>query len=526
MTAWSPLRHRAYRALWLASFTALTASWISDSTAAWLMTSLAGSPLMVALVSSAITLPILLMALPAGAVADLFDRRTVLMATQVWVTLIALVLFAVTLAGRMSAELLLALTFAHGIGSAIRFPVVAAMTPGLVSRVELPSALALHGVTFNGARVVGPVIAGLLLSWIGGAWVFLIVAAVSAATTFAYARVETQQRTSSLPNERFVAAMRLGLQYARQTPAVVAALAQVSLYTFFAVVMQALLPLVARDRLGGSAGTYTLLLASMGFGAIAGVMAMPALRRRLSPDQLLATFTILQAAGTALLSQATNPWLAAPAAFAGGAAWTAIFNVLNVTAQTALPDWVRARGTAVFLASGMIGATAGAVAWGQAASFASIERALEIAAVGALIGFALLRRRYRLSSLREVDLTPASVTPEFGSGVTIEEGQGPVLVTIEFQIAPARAEEFVEVMAESRRWRLRHGALHWGLYRDVADPGRFVEHFLVDSWLDRLRQVERLTAEDMALRDRKNEFHLGAEPPLMRHLLMTPTERR
>jgi MFS family permease len=526
MNAWSPLRHRAYRALWVASFTALTGSWISDSTAAWLMTSLSPSPLYVALVSSAITLPILMMALPAGAVADLFDRRSVLMATQVWVTLIALVLFAVTLAGRMSAELLLVLTFAHGIGSAIRFPVMAAMTPGLVSRAELPSALALHGVTFNGARVIGPVIAGLLLGWIGGAWVFLVCAAVSAATTFAFSRVGSQQRTSSLPNERFVAAMRLGIQYARQSPAVVAALAQISLYTFFAVIMQALLPLVARDRLGGDAGTYTLLLSSMGFGAIAGVMAMPTLRRRLSPDQMLAVFTILQAAGTALLSQATNSWLAAPAAFAGGAAWTAIFNVLNVTTQTALPDWVRARGTAVFLASGMIGATAGAVAWGQAASISSIGRALEIAAIGALVGFALLRRRYRLSSLREVDLTPASVTPEFASGVTIEEGQGPVLVTIEYQIAPARAEEFSAVMAESRRWRLRHGALHWGLYRDVTDPGRYVEHFLVDSWLDRLRQIERLTAEDMALRDRKNEFHLGAGPPEMRHLLMTPTQRR
>jgi MFS family permease len=473
MNAWSPLRQGGFRALWLASFASLTGSWISDSTAAWLMTSLSGSPLMVAMVSSAITLPILMMALPAGALADLFDRRSVLMATQVWVTLIALVLFAVTLAGRMSAELLLVLTFAHGIGSAIRFPVMAAMTPGLVPRAELPSALALHGVTFNGARVIGPVIAGLLLGWIGGAWVFLVCAAVSAATTFAFARVDSQQRTSSLPNERFVAAMRLGIQYARQSPAVVAALAQISLYTFFAVVMQALLPLVARDRLGGDAGTYTMLLSSMGFGAIAGVMAMPALRRRLSPDQMLAVFTILQAAGTALLSQATNPWLAAPAAFAGGAAWTAIFNVLNVTTQTALPDWVRARGTAVFLASGMIGATAGAVAWGQVASFASIERALEVAAVGALIGF-------RAAAPPLPPGRPRRDRPHAGAGHARvcrrrdHPGRpGPVLVTIDYQIAPARAEEFSAVMAESRRWRLRHGALHWGLYRDVADPGRY-----------------------------------------------------
>jgi len=227
VNAWAPLRHRAFRALWLASFTALTGSWIADSTAAWLMTSLSTSPLQVALVSSAITLPILMMALPAGAAADLFDRRLVLMVTQVWVTVVLLVLFAVSFTGKLTAELLLVLTFVHGIGNAIRFPVTAAMTPGLVPRTDLPNALALHGVSFNGARVVGPVLAGLLLTWIAGAWVFLICALISMIVTVAYARGAAQQRTSSLPNERFVAAMRLGLQFSRQTPAMVAALAHV-----------------------------------------------------------------------------------------------------------------------------------------------------------------------------------------------------------------------------------------------------------------------------------------------------------
>ena len=221
-------------------------------------------PLYVALVSSAITLPILLMALPAGALADLFDRHSVLIATQIWVTGVALALFAVSLAGKMTAELLLGLTFAHGIGGAIRLPVVASMTPNLVPRAELPNALALHGVSYNGARVAGPVLAGLLLVWIGGPWVFLVCALISAAVTIAFGKGTRQQRASSLPNERFVAAMRLGLQFARQTPAMVAALAHIGVYTFFAVVMQALLPLVARDRLAGNAGTYTLLWARDG----------------------------------------------------------------------------------------------------------------------------------------------------------------------------------------------------------------------------------------------------------------------
>ncbi|HLX80737.1 MAG TPA: MFS transporter [Burkholderiales bacterium] len=526
MSAWAPLRHHGYRILWLSSFAALTGSWISDSTAAWLMTSLSPSPLYVALVSSAITLPILLMALPAGALADLFDRHSVLIATQVWVTGVSLTLFAVSLAGKMTAELLLALTFAHGIGGAIRLPVVASMTPNLVPRAELPNALALHGVSYNGARVVGPVLAGLLLVWIGGPWVFLVCALISVAVTIAFGKGTRQQRASSLPNERFVAAMRLGLQFARQTPAMVAALAHVCVYTFFAVIMQALLPLVARDRLAGNAGTYTLLLSALGIGAIASVIVLPNLRRRLTRDQLLVTFAVMQAIATVTLSQATSAWIAAPALFFGGGAWVATFNTLSITAQMSLPDWVRARGTAVFLASGMVGATAGAFVWGQVASMASIERAMEISACGSLIALALVLRRYRLGSLRESDLTPAQVTPEFAAGATIEGDQGPVMVTIEYQIDPARAGEFSKVMAASRRWRLRHGALHWGMYRDVLDPGRYIEHFLVDSWLDRLRQIERLTAEDMALRDRKNAFHLGAEPPVMRHLLMEPTESR
>ncbi|MSP96113.1 MAG: MFS transporter [Betaproteobacteria bacterium] len=439
-------------------------------------------------------------------------------------TVVSLALFAVSLGGKMTAELLLALTFEHGIGSAIRFPVTAAMTPGLVPRADLPNALALHGVSFNGARVVGPVLASLLLAWIGGAWVFLICALISMAVTIAYARGASQRRASSLPNERFIAAMRLGLQFSRQTPAMVAALARVCGYTFFAVVMQALLPLVARDRLGGDAGTYTLLLSAMGIGAIVGVLVLPTLRRRLNRDQLLAAFAITQAFGTAALSQATSAWGAVLAAFAGGLGWTATFNVLSVTAQIALPDWVRARCTSVFLASGMIGATVGGVAWGQIAALASIERAMEISATASLIVYALLRRRYHLSSLAESDMTPAQVTPEFAAGTSIAGDQGSVMVTIEYQIDPARAEEFAAVMADSRRWRLRHGSLHWGLYRDVADAGRYVEHFLLDSWLDRLRQIERLTAKDIALRDCKNEFHLGAEAPEMRHLLMEPTE--
>ncbi len=525
-SAWAPLRHRMFFALWVANLIALTGSWLSDSASAWLMTSLASSPLQVALVQSAQTLPILLLGLPAGALADIVDRRNVLVATQIWVTAVALALFALTLAERLTPELLLVLTFANGVAMAMRMPVMSAMTPQLVPPAQLGPALALQAVAMNASRIVGPVFAGLLLAWIGGAWVFLLYCVLSAAVAIAFARGERQQRTSSLPSERFVGAMRLGVQFARRTPEMISVLAIVAVFSFFAVALQALLPLVARDRLAGSANTYTLLLAAIGAGAITAVALMPMARGRLSRDALVGWSAVLQAAALLLMSQAESAWLAAPAAFVSGAAWLVVLNTLGVAAQLALPDWVRARGAAVYLVSAMAGATFGGAVWGQAVAASSIELALAAAGVGLLLAYMLVRIRYRLGHARILDLTPARLLPEFASAHKAESDQGPVLVTFEYRIDPARADEFAKLMAESRRFRLRMGAIYWGVFRDVTDPARYVVHFLVDSWLDRLRQIERLTAEDIVLRDRINAFHTGSDPPIMKHYVMEQVGKR
>ena len=523
-SAWAPLRHREFFALWTANFAALIGSWMSDSTSAWLMTTLASSPLQVALVQAAMLMPIVLLGLPAGALADLVDRRMLLIVTQVWVGMVALVLFLVTQFGTMTPNLLLLLTFGNGIGMEVRMPALSAMIPDLIPRAELGRALALNGAAMNGSRILGPIVAGLLFAWWGGSWVFLVYAAMSLLVATRFLRWKRSKRASSLPSERFVGAMRLGVQFAMQTPLMVAVIVRAAVFSFFGMSVLALLPLVARVRLEGNANTYTLLLASAGTGAIIAVSFLPYLRRRLSRDYLVIVGTILQAIATVVLAEATSGWIAALACVLSGAAWITVMNALTVAAQISLPDWVRARGMAVYQVCGMATAMIGSVFWGQIAAVASIEVSLMAAGLGALVALVLVRRK-RVGGMREIDLTPVHVWPEFASSLPIDNDQGPVMVSIEYKIDPARAEEFTELMAESRRWRLRMGAVHWGLMRDIANPGRFVEQFVMESWVDRLRQIERLTAEDISLRDRRDAFHLGPGEPVIDHFLMESTKK-
>ena len=520
---WAPLRHREFRLLWSTTLAALIGSTISDSTAAWLMTTLASSPVQVALVQAAMMMPVLLLGLPAGALADMVDRRSVLVGTQVWVALVALALFAATLAGKLTAELLLVLTFANGVGIAMRMPVNAALAPELVPRPELGRAVGLIGVAMNGSRIVGPMLAGLMLGWFGGAWVFLAYAAISVAVVVPLARWKRPARASLLPVERFVGAMRLGAKFALQTPLMIAVLVRSATYCFFGISILALLPLIARDRLAGGAGTYALLLSSVGLGAITAMVIMLPVRRLLTRDQFVAGGTVLHAGAILVLAYSTSLGPAAAAAFVGGGAWMAVLNALTVAAQSSLPDWVRARGMALFQAMAMAGATLGSVVWGQMVAMSSIPTSLLVAGLGALAALALVAR-LRVGTTRELDLTPAQVAAEFATELPVEHEQGPVLVTVEYLIEPSRAEEFTEVMGESRRFRLSMGATTWGLFRDASDPRRFVEHFVVKTWVDRLRQIERLTADDVALWDRKNAFHTGPKPVVMSHYVKEPVE--
>ena len=523
--AWAPLRHREFRVLWLAVFAAIVGSWMNDTAAGWLMASLTPSPLFVALVQTATTFPILLLGLPAGALADIFDRRQLLIGTQIWVALVALMLFTTTATNTLTPVLLLVLVFANGIGMALRMPALSALTPELVPRTELGPAVALNGIAMNGSRILGPVFAGLLLAWLGDEWVFLAYALTSIGVGVVIFRWQREVVASSLPSERFFGAMRLGLQFTRQTPAMLAVMVRIASVSLVVIGPIALLPLIARDLLRGTAATFTLLLASMGIGAVVGALALPRVRQYLTRDQLVGGATVLSTATAVVLSVGPSAWVAGAALCAYGLAWIAINNALAVAAQTALPDWVRARGMSVYMVCQMSGLTLGAVLWGQVAAATSLRTCLQIeAAVTILVLLATLR--FKVGGRREEDLTPVSFWREVETATPIEHDQGPVLVTVEYFVDPTRAQEFSRVMARSRRLRLRSGAVYWGFFRDAADPRRFVEHYVMESWVERLRQLERVTAEDLALSNRKNEFHLGPEPPALAHFIMQPVPRR
>lgn len=508
-----PLREPVFRMLWLAWLAANVTMWMNDVASAWLMTSLTDSVVMVALVQAASTLPVFVLGLPSGALADIVDRRRYFAVTQLWVALVAVVLGVLALFDGLTAPTLLALTFANGIGMAMRWPVFAAIVPEIVERHHLPAALALNGIAMNMSRVIGPVVAGALLAGVGSPYVYLLNACLSVVAFVLIMRWRSQRKASALPGERFFGAMRVGVQHVKQSPRMRAVLVRIFLFFLQTTALTALLPLIAR-RLGGGAGTFTLLLAAMGAGAVVvALFLLPMLRSRLDRDGIIRWGTLLHALAACMVVLSPTIWLAVPAMVVAGMMWLTVANSLTLAAQMALPNWVRARGMSIYQMALMGGSAAGAAIWGYVASHSSVPISVITAAViGPIILFA--SRRLTVDGGVEEDLTPTVSTSSAPPPVIELHGdEGPVMVTVEYQIDTARAAEFTEIMRETRRARLRQGALSWGLFRDTAQPGRYIEYFVDESWIEHQRRLERFTASDVGLRVRRLGFHLGEEPP-------------
>ncbi len=518
-SAWAPFGRIAFAVLWTATVISNVGTWMHDVASGWLMTSLSPSPLMVALVQAATTLPVFLFALPAGAFADLVDRRRLLIAVMAILAVSTLSLGLLVLFGLVSAWILLAFTFLSGAGAAFVAPAWQAIVPQLVPRSELQPAVALNSVGINISRAIGPALAGLVIASVGIAWPYLLNALSFLIVIAALLWWRPPpKKESHLPAERFWSAVCAGVRYARASGPLRSTLARALAFFLFASAYWALLPLIARQELGGGPELYGVMLGTVGVGAVGGALFLPMLKKRLGADALVAAGT----AGTALVLVAfaltKHPEVAVVACLVAGASWITVLSSLNVSAQVALPDWVRARGLSIFITVFFGAMTFGSILWGQAATMLGIPTTLLLAASGAVVG-ALVSWPAKLQQGAELDLSPSSHWPEPVVAGEVEPDRGPVMVTVDYRIDPETAAAFLAAMEDLKAARRREGAYAWGLFEDVAQPGRYLEYFTEESWLAHLRHHERVTEADRAIQEKILAFHIGDGVPVVTHFL-------
>ena len=391
-SAVAPFTEPLFRGIWLAAVVSYTGTWMQNVGAAWLMTTMTMSPLMVGLVQAAMSVPVFLVVLPAGVLADIVDRRRLLLATQSWMTLVAAVLGVLTLLHRVTPWTLILFTLLLGFGAVMNDPAWQAITPEIVSRDNYASAVALNSAGFNVARAVGPALGGAIVAAAGSGTAFLLNAASFLGVIFVLYQWKRAPHENPFPAMRFREAMATGIRYARQSAAVRAVLLRTAVFSFFAIVIFALLPIIASPY--GSVG-YGFLLGFFGAGAIAGATVISTLRRRLSLDAQVALATLVFAAVIFLLSVWHFFWLLALALFGGGVAWIQILATLNISAQTCSPAWVRARSISLYLLILQGGMAAGSTVWGAVANRFGIVHTLQVAAAGLLLGI-VSTRHYRL----------------------------------------------------------------------------------------------------------------------------------
>ncbi|HEV2854132.1 MAG TPA: MFS transporter [Thermoanaerobaculia bacterium] len=523
-STWSPLRHTIFRWLWIASVASNIGTWFQNVGASWMMTLLTPSPTLVALVQAATSLPMFLLSLPAGAVADVLDRRRLLLVTQTWMTLSAFGLWAFTAANATTPWILLTFTFLLGLGAALNGPAWQASIPEMVPREELPAAVTLGSIGFNIARAAGPALAGVAVATSGPAVTFLVnaISFLGVLVVLFFWRRPVEEAV--LPAERILGAMTTGLRYVRHAPEVLSPIVRGTTFVLCGASLWALLPLVARNELKAGAEGYGLLLGALGIGAVGGALVLPHLKRNNSTDGVVAAATFVFAAATISLAYVREFWLLMIAMLLAGGAWLSLLSSLNVAVQTVVPSWVRGRALSVYMLVFFGGLAGGSALWGAVAEHLGLSRALLVSAAGMIVGLAATFRIH-LRSGEGLNLAPSRQWPAPIVTHDWEPDRGPVLVTVQYRIDPARAAEFAEAMQGVRRIRLRDGALQWGLFVDSADPSLHTETFLVKSWIEHLRQHERVTVADRDIEKEAQAFHLGPGRPVVNHLIAEPVRR-
>ena len=524
LSPWAPLHRRIYRMLFIAQLGSNIGTWMQTVAAQWLLVGRPDSATFVSLVQTASLLPVFFLSLPAGVFADTMDRRKLLWVTSTAVAVCVGLLAVFTATGAMSPWLLLGFTFLIGCGSALTGPAWQAIQPELVPREEIPAAAALGSITVNGARAVGPAIAGFLVALLGPAPVFAL-NAVSflgiAFATFAWHRPKPSTATDPEPLSEAIVS---GLRYLRAAPGVRRIITRSVLFAAPASALWALLPVAARSRLGLGAGGYGVLLGALGIGAVAGAVVLPTLRARFSANAVLAMSASTFGVGT--LAVGFFPLVVtALLLIVAGLAWIMTLSTLNATLQLAVPAWVRARGMAAYILAFMGAQAVASFVWGLVANGIGLRPTLAISA-GLLVLVAVSVLLLPLhSQTGTFDLTTAPAMPEPTLVFEPEAGDGPVLVSAVYRVAERDIDEFLTAMRQLELTRRRGGGRRWRLYRDGTDANRFVEQFTVASWGEHLRQHrDRLTTSEQANLDRVVAL-AETETHTVEHLFATRTHR-
>jgi MFS family permease len=525
-SAWAPFRHRTFTVIWIGTVISNIGGWMSSAASGWLMSSLDSSPLIVALVQVATSLPIFLLAIPAGALSDIIDRRKYLVAGELFIMGTSIAFAVLVTRHLITPASLLLMTFITSVGSAMTAPAWQAVVPVLVPKSALPQAIALNSAGVNVSRAVGPALGGLLVSALGIAAPFWIDAFSNAGVIGGLFTWQPPAKgRGGLPPERFGSAIRAGLRHARYNPHLTATLIRAAAFFLFASAYWALLPLVARQQPDSSPALYGGLLGVIGAGAVGAAFTLVWLKERLGADGLLAAGTVGTALATALFGLSHHPTVALVASLIAGAAWIASLSSLNVSAQVALPEWVRGRGLAVFVTVFFGSMSLGSLLWGEVGTLVGVSPALLLACVGGLATIPLTWR-WKLQTGAEADFSPSMHWPTPITLHAVEEDRGPVLVTVEYHIDPKNRAPFLRGLGRVAQERRRDGAYEWGLFEDPAQEGRFVETFLTDSWLEHLRSHERVTKADRILEQVVWRFQLDGQPKTTHLVGVHPEEHR
>ena len=525
-SGFAPLRIPLFRDRWIASTISSVGTWMQDTAGTWLMTALTSSPLLIALMQTAASLPVLLFGLLAGATADIFDRRKLLIFWQAWMLGAVAVLAILTLLGHVSPWTLLLFTALLNVGSALNNPAWQAIVPELVPRELIPDTVSLNAASNNLARAVGPALGGLAVAAFktahdGAGTVFALNAVSFAGVIWVLVNWKrTPLFKSALPSERISGSIRGGLRYVANSPQLRASLVRAFTFPFFVSAIWSLLAVVAHQdlhggRLGGALG-YGILNGALGAGALLSATQIPRIRQHFSADKILLVATLYEVFTLVGLAWVRNPWIIIPVLIGSGACWTASMSSINTSVQLAVPPWITARALGTYLMTFQGGMALGSVTWGLIAERSHTSIALFAAAAGMLITLPFVHR-YKILQGPIPDFTPYQFkrpAPEL-IGVDPESPdphEGPVRISIDYRIPLADYAVFTQRVHELKGVRLRDGAIRWGIYRDANDPTHLNETFLMESWLDYLRSRERTTAADTAIRDRVYELHQTPDP--------------